>query len=153
MVGIIYYGYSDLPYARFFFLTLTTVLGTISMITTWNPKFKSAEWRPYRAAIFVAFGLSALCPIGYGFARFEFQEAVRRCGFWYVLMEGVGYISGALLYALRIPERFSPGKFDIFGHSHQFFHVLVVISAFSHFKGLVQSYTYSHIRSTLTNTL
>ena len=31
---------------------------------------------------------------------------------WLVLM-GILYITGALLYAMRIPERFFPGKVDI----------------------------------------
>ena len=31
---------------------------------------------------------------------------------WLILM-GLLYITGALLYALRIPERFFPGKLDI----------------------------------------
>ena len=31
---------------------------------------------------------------------------------WLVLM-AILYIGGALLYALRVPERFSPGNFDI----------------------------------------
>ena len=31
--------------------------------------------------------------------------------------------SGALVYAQRVPERWFPGKFDLFFHSHQIFHV------------------------------
>nr|ABN04724.1 At4g38290 [Arabidopsis thaliana] len=48
------------------------------------------------------------------------------------------YLTGALVYATRIPERWMPGKFDIAGHSHQLFHVLVVAGAFTHYRaGLV----------------
>lgn len=49
---------------------------------------------------------------------------------------------GALLYACRIPERFCPGKFDIFFHSHQVFHFLVVVAAFTHFHVLVEMLMY-----------
>ncbi|XP_047957272.1 heptahelical transmembrane protein ADIPOR3-like isoform X2 [Salvia hispanica] len=46
--------------------------------------------------------------------------------------------SGALVYAMRIPERWMPGKFDLAGHSHQLFHVLVVAGAYTHYRaGLV----------------
>lgn len=31
--------------------------------------------------------------------------------------------SGGAIYALRVPERWFPGKFDLFFHSHQLFHV------------------------------
>ena len=34
------------------------------------------------------------------------------CLGWLILM-GILYITGALLYAMRIPERFFPGKLDI----------------------------------------
>ena len=49
---------------------------------------------------------------------------------------GALYITGAGLYAARIPERFLPGKCDIWFQSHQIFHLLV-----SFLKG-VQSFTY-----------
>ena len=35
---------------------------------------------------------------------------------------------GALINVLKIPERFWPGRFDIIGSSHQWFHVLVFFS-------------------------
>ena len=45
-----------------------------------------------------------------------------------VLMFGI-YAFGAGIYAAKIPERFAPGKFDLFLHSHQIFHSCVVIGA------------------------
>ena len=51
---------------------------------------------------------------------------------------GLFYGLGALVYATRIPERWMPGKFNIAGHSHQFFHVVVEAGAYSHYRaGLV----------------
>uniref|UniRef100_H2YY16 Uncharacterized protein n=1 Tax=Ciona savignyi TaxID=51511 RepID=H2YY16_CIOSA len=35
-----------------------------------------------------------------------------------------------VFFALRIPERFYPGRFDIFGSSHQIFHVLIAIALY-----------------------
>ncbi|GMN34900.1 hypothetical protein TIFTF001_004970 [Ficus carica] len=56
----------------------------------------------------------------------------------YEVLMGVFYGLGALVYAARIPERWWPGKFDIAGHSHQLFHVLVVAGAYTHYHvGLV----------------
>jgi adiponectin receptor len=34
---------------------------------------------------------------------------------------------GALLYATGVPERLRPGTFDIFGASHQIFHICIVV--------------------------
>ena len=71
---------------------------------------------------------------------------------------GVLYITGALLYAMRIPERFFPGKVDIWVsinfntqipdhflnvlnvflqfHSHQIFHCFVIAGAIVHYHGI-----------------
>ncbi|PIO52523.1 hypothetical protein TELCIR_26171 [Teladorsagia circumcincta] len=46
------------------------------------------------------------------------------------------YLLGALLYATRTPERFFPGKCDIWFQSHQLFHTCVVIAAFVHYYGI-----------------
>ena len=37
----------------------------------------------------------------------------------YTLIMGLLYLTGALLYATRMPERFFPGKCDIWFQSHQ----------------------------------
>ncbi|XP_068309430.1 heptahelical transmembrane protein 3-like isoform X4 [Pyrus communis] len=39
---------------------------------------------------------------------------------------------GAAFYVIRIPERWKPGKFDVVGHSHQIFHIFVVLGALAH---------------------
>ena len=39
---------------------------------------------------------------------------------------GVVYIVGAIIYAMRIPEKFFPRKFDLVGSSHQIFHLAVL---------------------------
>lgn len=43
-----------------------------------------------------------------------------------------------------MPEKWSPGRYDIWGNSHQIFHVLVVVAASSHLIGLVVAFDYRH---------
>ena len=43
---------------------------------------------------------------------------------------------GAALYATRFPERYKPGAFDVAFHSHQLFHVAVVVAACIHYKAV-----------------
>ncbi|XP_061219081.1 adiponectin receptor protein 1 isoform X1 [Neopsephotus bourkii] len=88
------------------------------------------------AGVFLGLGLSGVVPtmhftIAEGFVK---ATTVGQMG-WFFLM-AVMYITGAGLYAARIPERFFPGKFDIWFQSHQIFHVLVVAAAFVHFYGV-----------------
>ena len=44
------------------------------------------------------------------------------------------YLFGAALYAMRIPERFAPGRFDLWCNSHQLFHVLLMGGAYMHLR-------------------
>ncbi|XP_029466544.1 adiponectin receptor protein 2-like isoform X2 [Rhinatrema bivittatum] len=50
---------------------------------------------------------------------------------WLIVM-ALLYILGAAFYTARIPERFFPGWCDIWFHSHQIFHVLVILGALVH---------------------
>jgi adiponectin receptor len=68
-------------------------------------------------------------------------------GLFYLVLQGVLYITGAVIYALRIPERFAPGKFDFLGSSHQIFHGFVLAAATSHFIGLCIAYEHLHERA------
>lgn len=45
---------------------------------------------------------------------------------------------------MRVPEKYSPGNFDIWGSSHQIFHVLVLMAAATHFVGLLKAFDYEH---------
>ena len=64
---------------------------------------------------------------------------------WLLAMSAVAMI-GVTVYAMRIPERFGPGKFDIMCHSHQFFHVAVIVGAYVHLQCLCQMALFRHDR-------
>lgn len=62
---------------------------------------------------------------------------------WLILVASLNVV-GAAVYAARVPERWCPYKFDIYGASHQIFHVTVILAALAHHKGLLQSYEHLH---------
>jgi adiponectin receptor len=64
------------------------------------------------------------------------QEAVVTAGFEALM--GTLYGLGAAVYALRVPERWFPGRFDLVGHSHQLFHLFVIAGAYAHYLGGVE---------------
>ncbi|SCU81802.1 LAMI_0B07734g1_1 [Lachancea mirantina] len=149
MVSILYYGFFDnLPYFLTF-SSLTISFGIACATVSLSDRFRTREWRPYRAMLFVAFGLSALIPIIAGAFRYGVKETWVRIQVKWVIFEGVFYILGAFLYGVRFPERVAPGKFDIWGHSHQLFHVLVVVAACCHFRALLGAYALVHKRIVL----
>ena len=48
------------------------------------------------------------------------------------LLGGLAYTFGAFCFALRVPEKYFPVKFDIIGNSHNIHHVMVVMGAANH---------------------
>jgi adiponectin receptor len=42
-----------------------------------------------------------------------FWDAVNKASLGWLVLMAFLYITGAIIYAVRIPERFFPGKFDI----------------------------------------
>jgi len=49
-----------------------------------------------------------------------------------LLLMGASYLIGGLVFATRFPEAWKPGRFNFIGHSHQLFHILVVMAATVH---------------------
>ncbi|KAK9235515.1 hemolysin-III related-domain-containing protein [Lipomyces kononenkoae] len=143
-VPAIYYGLYTMPHYMSIFFGLTCGLGAICAFLTLQKKFASPTWRPFRALMFVIFGLSGIIPITFGGVVLGYYELYHRIQLAYLISEGVLYIGGAAIYALRIPERWIPGRFDIFGSSHQIFHFCVLAAAVCHLKGTINSYNYCH---------
>ena len=67
----------------------------------------------FLAGLFLGLGLSAVIPACHFLAISGFVEAFQNCAFGWILLMASLYITGAILYAVRIPERFFPGKCDI----------------------------------------
>ena len=57
---------------------------------------------------------------------------------WAWGLGAVFYIVGAILYALKFPERYFPRTFDIWLQAHSIFHVLVVMAALLHFWATIR---------------
>ena len=72
----------------------------------------------------------------------------KQSGMPYYLLEGLLLILGAVFYATRAPESIKPGKFDIWGCSHQIFHVLVVPARSVHAIGIWRAFDYNYHEKT-----
>lgn len=68
------------------------------------PKFRTPQWRPYRAAMFIAMGLSSVWSVFHGAELFGYEQLDKQMGLSWMITEGVLYITGALLYAVCEPS-------------------------------------------------
>ena len=121
------------------FLMIVTLSSLITLAITFHPKGNSPSCRKVRGIIYIINGLAAGDPF---FAGFFLDFDAKGLFFYYWMIGGILYITGALIYILRIPERFKPKTFDYIGQSHNLFHIFVLIAAFVHFLGSLQCYEY-----------
>lgn len=156
----IYYGFSAEPQLIRLYWAMITTIGAGTLLAVLHPKFRSPEWRPLRAFMFVAMGLSAVFPVFHGLQLYGYAQLERKIGLSWMVLQGMLYIAGAGIYAVstlhqghassltslkaRVPERWRPGTFDIWGSSHQIFHILVVFAAAAHLVGLLKAFDYEH---------
>jgi adiponectin receptor len=94
--------------------------------------------------MFTGMGVSAIFPVFHGLIVFGYEHLNHYIGLNWLLTQGFLYLLGASIYAARIPETLRPGSFDIFLHSHQIFHFLVLAAAAAHLQGLVKAFHSKH---------
>ncbi|CAA6667469.1 unnamed protein product [Spirodela intermedia] len=133
----VYYSFLCDPLFCGIYLCAITLLGGAAVAVSLLPVFQSPRFRPVRAALFFGMGVSGVVPVVHKLLVFRHRPEALHTATYEALM-GLLYGLGALLYATRVPERWRPGKFDVAGHSHQLFHVLVVAGAYTHYRaGLI----------------
>lgn len=76
----------------------TIAAGTI--VAIFYPKFRSPEWRPLRAGMFVAMGLSAVFPVLHGLQRYGYRQMEQQISLSWMVGQGALYIAGAAIYAV-----------------------------------------------------
>jgi adiponectin receptor len=129
----VYYVFLCQPIWRHIYLTGISVIGITTVAISLVPVFQTAKYRPMRAIAFAAMGLSGIIPGAHKIIFFH-HEPVCVQTLWYEIGMGLFYLVGVIIYVTRIPERWKPGFFDIAGHSHQLFHVLVIAGAYTHYR-------------------
>ncbi|KAF3059673.1 ADIPOR-like receptor SPBC12C2.09c [Daldinia childiae] len=144
LISGVYVGFWCETLERKIYWSMIGSLSAISIIIVLAPTFQGPKWRNLRLLTFVCTGLSGLAPIIHGIVMFGFAQMMRQSGLPYYLAEGGLFLIGAIIYATRFPESISPGFFDIYGSSHQIFHVLVVLATVVHLAGVLDALDYNY---------
>ncbi|WKY03312.1 hypothetical protein Q1695_004785 [Nippostrongylus brasiliensis] len=134
----LYYAFYCRPQPMIIYITMISVLGLLAMIVSLWDKFAEPQFRPLRATVFVAMGLSALFPAAHLLFVDGLDFMYNKASLTWMLFMGSMYIGGAAIYATRIPERWFPGRCDLWFQSHQLFHTFVVVAAFIHFHAITE---------------
>ncbi|RHZ84410.1 hypothetical protein Glove_82g51 [Diversispora epigaea] len=141
---MVYYGFYCHNSLQILYLTLITVFGVATISVAVSSKFRSPRLRWFRTGLFLAMGLSAIVPLIHAIIIYGIHLCMDAISLKHLLIMGAIYVVGALIYGARIPERWYPGVFDIYGSSHQIFHFFVVTAALVHYYGVIQAMGYWH---------
>ena len=172
MIPFIHYLFYCQFKLKTIYIGILTVLSIASIIGTSSAACAKPRCRPFKAILFIALGLygrwndaSIALRRRSSFSVEGVAPATHACiihgfprmfhmGFLYLVTMAVTYIAGGVAYAVRVPERFFPGRermsrenlhaldmlhlgrFDIVGQSHQILHVAVIAAIYLHFYGI-----------------
>lgn len=128
----IYYIFQCDSNWHFAYLGGITIMGLFTIVTLFSPKLSTGKFRGFRVMLFSSMGLFGIVPAIHALIV-NWVNPNRNRILGYELAMAFFYLTGAAFYASRIPERLKPGWFDLAGHSHQVFHVLVVMGALAHY--------------------
>lgn len=114
-----------------FYSACITLLTVLAIYVSWSEKFSKPGYHWLRAGLFIGVGLFGGVPMPHATLALGLERSWPVL--WPLLLMGALYIGGAVLYAMHIPERWFPGKFNAIGHSHFIFHCCVVCAACLHY--------------------
>lgn len=134
----LYYAFFCRALAMSIYIGMIVVLGVAAVIVSLWDKFAQPKFRPLRAGIFLAMGLSSVVPAIHLAFTDGFKWMFENASFHWLILMGCLYILGAVVYMARFPERCFPGKCDILCQSHQLFHLFVIFAAAVHYYGILE---------------
>ncbi|KAI8869783.1 HlyIII-domain-containing protein [Ramicandelaber brevisporus] len=128
---VVYYGFYKQSLLQIIYLSIIAVVTLAGVILPWFRWFDRYENRHYRIIIFVLMAVAGFVP---GIHLIVIRGLVNTINFvWPVLASLGSYLIGVLIYAFQFPEKQWPGRFDVWGHSHQWWHLAVVGGIFFHY--------------------
>lgn len=119
--------------------------GLAAAVTLFDTGGGGGKMRTLRGGVFSILASSAMLPIVHRVGALGWNEACIQIGAQWYLAEALSLLLGVALFVGRLPERLSPGSFDIWGHSHQLFHTCAVAAMAFHVVALVAGYNYRQI--------
>jgi len=105
-------------------------------------QYRRPKYRAIRGGVFICLGMTGLVP---GLHYFMSEDLFHMLTFgpWLAMM-GACHMTGALFYVSRLPEKLLPGKFNIWGHSHQIMHFFTVGGALAGYHGAALLASFRH---------
>jgi len=120
------------PNLALFYSFTTLFVGLAGAILPWAEWFNKRENKGLRIAVFLTMCFTALAPFTH--AAFE-HGLLKTITFFSPIFPSLAfYVGGLVFYATQFPESWAPGRFDTWGHSHQLWHIGIVLAIVFHYR-------------------
>ena len=126
----VYVGFTCYPDIQWFYSILYGLLFIVILlpITILFPSKTSFKFKKWIMTLFVAAELIPAYHWIYLMIKYH-TDVVYKFG-WILISFFSCYGIGFIFWHFKIPECYYPGKFDIFGHSHQIWHIFTALAPF-----------------------
>lgn len=124
------------PISRAIYMTLTAVLGIAGVILPWRESFNRVDMAWARVAFYVTLAVTGFAPV----LQLNYTRGAAWTFYFYapVGKSLMVYLTGALIYASQVPEKWWPGSFDYVGCSHNIWHIAVVFGIIFHYTAMME---------------
>ncbi|KAJ9633866.1 uncharacterized protein PV06_05698 [Exophiala oligosperma] len=122
------------PLSRSVYMTMTTLLGIAGVILPWRESFNRADMAWARVSFFVTMAITGFAPV----IQLNYTRGVAWTFYFYapVTKSVMVYLTGAIIYASKVPEKWWPGLFDYAGGSHNIWHLAVLAGILFHYTAM-----------------
>jgi adiponectin receptor len=127
------------PVSRWTYMLITAFLGIGGVILPWHPTFNRADMAWARVLFYCTLALTGFLPFG----QLAYSRGIEWAQYFYapITKSLAVYMTGALMYASKVPERFCPGVFDYVGCSHNIWHLAVLGGIVFHYLAMQTMFT------------
>ncbi|OMH81921.1 Adiponectin receptor protein [Zancudomyces culisetae] len=146
-VPVFFYAFYCHDYLKVLYISMIVILGVAVCYLSISPTFSLPEWRIVRAFTFVGMAASGVIPGIHSFLAFGWAHTMQSLQLGYLSKMAAFYTVAVAFYSTRVPERWFPGKFDIWLQSHTIFHCLVLAAAGYHYIGVLKAIHWAHIHA------
>lgn len=135
------------PISRWAYLSVTLTLGVAGTILPWHPKFNRMDMAWARVAFYVSLSATGFLPV----FQLSLTRGTEEALYFYapILKSILVYLTGAVLYAGKVPERWRPGMFDYVGGSHNIWHMAVLGGILFHYAAMHEFFKQAFARASL----
>lgn len=134
VISTVYAEFFCQPRLALLYSVTTGLVGLAGAVLPWQTWFNKRENKGKRIAMFLGICFTSLLP----FFHASYKHGLIRTFVFLspIIPSLLAYIGGLVIYATNCPESLLPGKFDLWGHSHQWWHCAILLAIALHWKAM-----------------